>query len=128
MSNIFDKILTSVPVNKQAAAGGINQMAEENELVQLQRKAHDFQVAIKSAKNSRISKDDIYQMGIELNATNTRISEIKGIRKHRSKASIPFFFVRACEEEMSGPEFRRFMKLANQKLDAEMETEKGNQS
>lgn len=116
----IDRILSSVPVNKQAAMVTSTITPEDDELKALQAQAQYLQVAIKTAKQHKhMSLQDVHGMGKELSEINLKISQMKKSKKERKRENLEFWFIDVCRKNMSKPAFDKYIQMAVEAMDKE---------
>lgn len=112
----FERLLTSVPIDKKAAI--VSRCREENETEydKLKIEFHNLEKAMKFAKNSRsFSSSDIKEMGKEMQRIINELKKCKGNKKKIDRHSIETCFLDICYEELPRSQFYRLYELAKAK-------------
>lgn len=109
----LDRILASVPANKQTAIVVSNVSDYESELRQLVAQSQYLHDALKMNKTYKhLSKERVIELKEERRQTNEKISLLKKDFKLKRKGNIEWYFMEACREMMSRPAFEMYLKAA----------------
>lgn len=109
----YERILTSVPVNKQAALVTSSSGQEESELKIMVAQVQYLTDAISSAKKHRhMSLSEVKRMGKEKLELQNKIRELKDRVKKKHKTSIEFYFMEVCRRELHKMDFQKYLKMA----------------
>lgn len=107
----YDKIITSMPINKQSAMGITNKAEFDSERRALVAQSQYLHAAIKSAKqHNHMNLVDVQEMGRKLDRVNKQIQELKKKEGFLRITSVPDVFMDVCREELSKPQFGKILK------------------
>jgi len=111
--NVYDKIITSNPINKSAAMVTSQTEYEETERQKLVKEIQYLNDAICAAKlHKNLPLEKVKAMGLRKLELQNLLTETKSRKKKIMTNSIEFYFMEICRENMHKLDFQKYLKMA----------------
>lgn len=116
------KILSSVPVNKQAAYGLTGKIASEKDELQAQVSSIILQLQkdnehYKKTGKRLLTKKRRKELGAIKQKLDQKLREFKTPHKKILQNTLPSYFMNVCKELMHPFEFEKYLKMAQERIE-----------
>jgi long-subunit acyl-CoA synthetase (AMP-forming) len=109
----YDRLYASAPVNKQSALVTSIYSEEDSETKYLIAQWQYLHDCVQTSKKYRThSLAQVKKMGLEMQAIQNKLRELKQVIKNKGNGTIERHFMDACKRELPPAQFNRLLKLA----------------